>query len=175
MTLISMIYTTSQDNVLGLKNSIPWQAKDEQERFKAVTKNKLVVVGRQTYLTLSCFLPVEDLIVISSQTLENPQIRRAASLQEAIKIAEDQGREELVIAGGARLFEAAINLCHVIYKSTVLVNAVGDVFGPKIPTSRFKLVWVKNVKETPSYSYQTFVVKEFESKKLSPSFGLLIL
>ncbi len=175
MILISMIYTTSQDNVLGLKNTVPWQAKDEQERFKAVTKDKLVVVGRQAYQLLSGYLPIEELIVISSQALENQKIRRVSTLQEAIQIAEEQGRSELVIAGGAKLFAAAIDLCHVIYKSTVLVNAVGDVFGPKIPTARYKLVWVKNIKETPSYSYQTFVVREFENKKLSPNFGLLIL
>lgn len=175
MTLISMIYTTSQDNVLGLKNAIPWQAKDEQLRFKAATKGKLVAVGRQTYRLLPCFLPIEDLIVITSQALENDKVRRVSTLQEAIQIAEEQGRSELVIAGGAKLFEAAISLCHVVYKSTVLVNAVGDVFGPKIPASRYKLVWVKNIKETPSYSYQTFVVKEFENRKLSPDYGLLIL
>lgn len=134
-----------------------------------------MVVGRQAYKLLPCSLPIENLIVISSQTLENDKVRQVATLQEAIQIAEEQGRSELVIAGGATLFAAAISLCHVIYKSTVLVNAVGDVFGPKIPTSRYKLVWVKNIKETPSYSYQTFVVREFASKKLSPNLGLLIL
>lgn len=175
MVLISMIYATSQDNVLGLKDKIPWQAKGEKARFEAAIKNKLIVVGRQTYTTLPCSIPPEDIIVLSSQLDGSDKVRRVSSLQEAIQIAEDEGRSELVIAGGAKLFEEAINICHVIYKSTVLINAVGDIFGPKIPTSRYKLVWVKNIKENPSYSYQTFVIREFETKKLSPDFGLLIL
>ncbi|GEM_PF-248105 len=175
MTLISMIYATSQDNVLGLKNSIPWQAKGERERFAAVTSDKLVVVGRQTYEMLPCSVSPENILVLTSQPLAQEKVRRVSSLKEAIEIAQNEGRLELVIAGGAKLFNEAINICHVIYKSTVLVNAIGDVFGPKIPTTRFKLVWVKNIKENPSYSYQTFVAKEFESKKLSPDFGLLIL
>ncbi|EIC85484.1 dihydrofolate reductase [Serratia sp. M24T3] len=175
MTLISMIYATSQDNVLGLKNSIPWHVKGEQERFKAVTNNKLVVVGRQTYEILPCSIPQKDIIVLSSNPLKDTNVRRVSSLEEAIQIAQHEERLELVIAGGAKLFEQAIDICHVIYKSTVLVNAIGDVFGPKIPTSRYKLVWVKNIKESPSYSYQTFVVKELENKKITPDFGLLIL
>ncbi|WP_052673371.1 dihydrofolate reductase [Rouxiella chamberiensis] len=174
MILISMIYTTSQDNILGHKKTIPWQAKGEQARFNAATLDKLVVMGRQTYEAQFRAHPYDNIIVLSSQPLKDAQVKWASSLDEALKIAEAEGRTEIVITGGAKLYSEAINICHVIYKSTVLVNVIGDVYGPKIPTDRFKLVWVKNIKENPSYSYQTFVTKEFESRKLTSDFGLLI-
>lgn len=175
MILISMIYATSQDNVLGHKKTIPWQAKGEQARFKAATLNKLVVMGRQTYETQFRGLPCTNIIVLSSKPLNDKQVKWASSLDEALQIAKEEGRTELMITGGAKLYNEAVKICHVIYKSTVLVNVIGDVYGPKIPTERFKLVWVKNIKENPAYSYQTFVTKEFENKKLTADFGLLVI
>ena len=175
MILISMIYATSQDNILGHKKTIPWQAKGEQARFIAATQNKLVVMGRLTYETHFRGIPSENIIVLSSHPIDDPQVKSAHSLDEALLIAQELGRKELVITGGAKLYNEAVKICHVIYKSTVLVNVIGDVYGPKIPTERFKLVWVKNIKENPAYSYQTFVIKEFENKKLTADFGLLVV
>ena len=174
MLVISMIYTSSQDGVIGHNNSIPWKANLELARYEGATKNKLLIMGRNTWLSLPVALEPRDIIVISSTPLPDSNVPVVSSLNAALAIATKNKKKEAIIIGGARLFQEAMLVCHVIYKSTLLIDVKGNVYAPIIPAERFKLVWVKNIKGNTAYSYQTFLVKEWEGQKLSPDFGLLL-
>ena len=171
--LISMVYVISQDGTLGHNQNIPWKSNIEFKRYKAVTNNKLVIVGRKSWESHHFGKDNKDMIVISSLPLPEMTVQWAVSLDEALQMARLQSRDEVVIIGGASLFKEAMNYCHVIYKATILMDIPGNVRAPLIPPNRFKLVWVRNIKELPAYTFQTFVIRELENNKPTPDFGLI--
>lgn len=174
MMTIAMIYATSQNGALGHNQTIPWKSKVELARFQAATFNKTLIIGRKTWESLPYPVERKNLIVLSANPLADKTVRWANTLERALGTAENGEEMDAVIVGGAGLFQTAMNSCHVVYKSTILVDIGGNVRAPIIPASRFKLVWVRNIKDYPAYSYQTFLTRELESKKLTTDFGLLI-
>ncbi|MEG3133056.1 dihydrofolate reductase [Rouxiella sp. T17] len=171
--LISMVYVISQDGTLGHNQSIPWKTKIEFNRYKAVIFNKTLIVGRKSWESLSFGKNTKDIVVISSMPLADSNVQWAASLEAALEMARLQSRDEVVIVGGASLFKEAMNYCHVIYKATILMDIPGNVRAPVIPPDRFKLIWVRNIKELPAFTFQTFVIRELENKKPTTDFGLI--
>lgn len=172
--LISMVYVISQDGTLGHNQSIPWKSKVEFSRYKAVTYDKTLIVGRKSWESLNFGKDDKDIIVISSTPLTDTAARWAASLEEALNMARLQSMDEVVVVGGASLFKEAMNCCHVIYKATILMDISGNVRAPIIPPDRFKLIWVRSIKELPAYTFQTFVIQELQNKKLTADYGLII-
>lgn len=174
MLVISMMYTSSQDGVLGHNKTIPWKEYVELNRNTAVTPDKTLIMGRHTWESLPFSTLPRDIIVLSSRPLSDSSVKWAVSLEAALEMAKKTGTEEVVIVGGATLFNKAMEFCHIIYKSTLLIEVKGNVPAPIISPKRYKLVWVKNIKGSPSYSYQTFIVREFLSHKFTHDYGILI-
>lgn len=174
MLLITMIYTASHDGVLGHNKTIPWNESADLERIRAATAHKTLIMGRHTWEAQPIKVGSCNVIVLSTQPLFGQLVQRATSLENGLDIARQNQVEEVVIVGGAMLFQEAMNLCHVIYKSTLLIEVKGNVHAPQIPAARFKLIWVRNIHGSPSYSYQTFVTNELVSHKLTADFGLII-
>lgn len=174
MLIVSMMYTSSQDGVLGHNNTIPWKVYVEMNRNDAVTLNKTLIMGRNTWEALPLSARSGDIIVLSSQPPSDLSVKWAVSLEAAVEMASQLGLEDVVIVGGAMLFNKAMDICHIIYKSTLLIEVKGNVPAPVISPKRYKLVWVKNIKGSPSYSYQTFISRELLGHKFTDDYGVLI-
>lgn len=168
------MYTASQDGVLGHNKTIPWKAYVEMDRNEAVTLNKTLIMGRNTWEALPLSARSRDIIVLSSLPLSDSSVKWAVSLEDALEMANQSGHEEVVIVGGSTLFNKAMGICHIVYKSTLLIEVKGNVPAPVISPQRFKLVWVKNIKGSPSYSYQTFISRELLGHKFTHDYGVLI-
>lgn len=68
--LFVAIWCRDLDNLVGLKsNSLPWHIKSDLKRFKNITKDKIILVGRNTYNSLpNRTLPNRKILVLT----ENP-------------------------------------------------------------------------------------------------------
>ena len=49
---IVLVVAVADNGVIGRDNAIPWRLKSDQQRFKAITLNKPVVMGRKTFESL---------------------------------------------------------------------------------------------------------------------------
>ena len=67
--MISFIVAFAKNNVIGKEGKIPWNIEGEQSRFKELTTNNIVIMGRRTfeeiYQKLQKPLPNRINIVIS--------------------------------------------------------------------------------------------------------------
>src|ERR1700745_1429284 len=52
-----LIVAVAENGVIGRDNTIPWRLKADQQRFKGLTLNKPVIMGRQTVTPLPRALP----------------------------------------------------------------------------------------------------------------------
>lgn len=153
--MISLIAVISKNLALGYKNKLLWQLPTDMIRFKKITSNHVVVMGRKTFESLVKPLVNRFNLVISrdqefikkinGQKLSN--LIAVDSLEKALKIGGSQKVQklypgEIFIIGGARVYQQAINLADRLYLTVVdqLVNQA-DAFFPDY--SQFKKIIFK--------------------------------
>lgn len=109
--------------VIGVNGKIPWHIPEDLRRFKALTTDHAVIMGRKTKESLPVFpLPRRNNMVVTST--EYPSFWCHESLQKALEFAEATtvtGQEAFVI-GGSRLYEEAIPLADTLYLTRVDQN-----------------------------------------------------
>ena len=120
MKKLSLIVAKSLNNVIGLNNKLPWHYKDDLRRFKSLTMNHYIIVGRKTFESLPP-LPGRNIIVVSS-TLNNGK-----SLEEAISFAQDND-DNPFIAGGATIYKQALPFVSNIELTIINRHFEGDTF-----------------------------------------------
>ncbi|MBQ9987164.1 MAG: dihydrofolate reductase [Erysipelotrichales bacterium] len=153
--MIALIVAMSKNRVIGNNGTIPWNIPGELTRFKELTTNNVVIMGRRTYEDIGRPLPNrENIIVSTTHTYEAENCRTARSLQEAIELA---GEQEIYIGGGARLYEEAIPLVDKMYITEVDLEVEGDTFFPCFDESLF----IREVEAVyPEYTYVTYTRKK---------------
>ena len=65
---IVMIVAVAENGVIGADGAIPWRLKSDMKRFKALTLDKPVVMGRKTFVSIGKPLPRRTNIVVTRDT-----------------------------------------------------------------------------------------------------------
>ncbi|MBR1125353.1 dihydrofolate reductase [Bradyrhizobium lablabi] len=103
------VVAIAENGVIGANAAMPWRLKSDMQRFKALTLNKPVVMGRKTFESLPRALPRRTNIVVTRDTAY-----RAAgaivthSLADARAIATGDALRrfatEIAVIGGAEIY-----------------------------------------------------------------------
>lgn len=132
---IKLIACTDSKGGIGKNGSLPWpHFGDDMRRFKALTENQIVVMGRKTFESLpDDARPLKDrLNIILSGTIENISgvlvEREVGQILNLQKIFVD----DIWIIGGQSIYEQFIDLADEIYLTRIQKNYECDRFFPKI-------------------------------------------
>ena len=113
---ISCIVACTINGGIGLNNSMPWDYPEDLKHFKKVTDGKAVVMGLNTYNSLPIQLPNRLSIVVTSHEMaDKDQLMFTTSILEAIELARQAGKKEVVFIGGKRIYEESLSLCDTVY------------------------------------------------------------
>jgi dihydrofolate reductase len=158
--IISIIVAMDKNNVIGRDNDIPWRLSADLKHFKAVTMGKPIVMGRKTHDSIGRPLPGRKNIVMtrsSEYVAEGCTV--VNSLDEAIHEAGDV--DEIMIMGGAGLYEQMLTHANKIYLTEVHAVVEGDVYFPKFDKTKWTEVERENhsADENNDFDY-SFVVQE---------------
>lgn len=107
---ISAICAIDEDNGIGKDNSIPWYNPSDLRFFKSFTINKIVLMGKNTWISLPKKpLPQRINAVISSATTFDIQPDKIFSnLEIALSsLHSEHPQKEIVIIGGSQLYGSA--------------------------------------------------------------------
>jgi len=122
----------SENRAIGKENKIPWDFPDDRKRFKDLTLNHVVIMGRKTFESIGHPLPGRKNIIVTGQKdYETNGCLIAASLSEAIGLAGEV--DEIFIAGGERIYREALPLVDRIYLTVIHKQCEGDRFFPELP------------------------------------------
>jgi dihydrofolate reductase len=148
----------ANNRVIGYKNQLPWHLPADLKHFKALTLGKPVIMGRKTFMSIGKPLPGRQNIVITSQELNVPNVTTVNSLTEAI--TKIQPCQEIMIIGGATLYESALPIATRMYLTFIDHTFTGDTFFPKWNASEWHEINRKNChpdeKNPYHYSFVTF-------------------
>lgn len=134
---IAIVVAAADNDVIGRNNALPWDLPDDLRHFRRITMGKPVLMGRRTFESIGRPLPGRSNLVISRDRGYGADgVRVVASLAEALELAEHialiDGAEELMVIGGAQIYELAIPLASRLYLTRVHANPAGDTYLPSI-------------------------------------------
>src|SRR6476661_3569668 len=101
MIKISLVVAVSDNRVIGKDNQLLWNLPNDMKFFKNTTWGMPVIMGRKTFESLGKPLPGRTNIVITRKSgWQAPGTVVAASLDDALKAAENTDAKEVFVIGG---------------------------------------------------------------------------
>lgn len=152
-----MIAAVSTNNVIGKNGQLPWHLKIDLQRFKKLTENHTIIMGRRCFESIGKPLPNRTNVVVSSNTdLEIPGCIVKPSLQYAADYANSRYDSTPFIIGGGTLYRQAINLVNVLYLTRVhTIIEDGDVFFPELDMSKWDIEHTEDVPADKDNDFDT--------------------
>lgn len=161
---LCLIAALAQNRVIGRDNQLPWHLPADLKHFKAKTLGKPIIMGRKTWDSLGRPLPGRLNLVVSRQAglqLEGAEV--LASLEAAIVRAEqwarEQGVDELMLIGGAQLYEQGLALAERLYLTRVALQPEGDAWFPAFAEDAWRCGECEEHEageNTPAYRFETW-------------------
>ena len=155
---IKIIAALSTNRVIGNKGKIPWFIKGELKRFKNITMNHNVIMGRKTYESIGKTLDGRKNIIVSSD--KNLQVDGAMvenSFENAL--SECDSYKDIYIIGGSKIYEVALSYCDYLILTIIHKHIHGDTYFPEYDASNWRLVSETrnyDLENKFSYSYLTY-------------------
>ncbi len=125
--IISQIVAMDKNRVIGVDGGLPWRLPDDMRWFRKVTMSKPIVMGRKTFDSIGKPLKGRTNIVMTRQcdfVAEGCIV--VHSVEDAIAAAGDVA--ELVVIGGATIYDLFLPLTDKIYLTEVAAEVDGDTW-----------------------------------------------
>jgi dihydrofolate reductase len=140
---VSIIVAVAENGVIGRDGKLPWHLSDDLRRFRELTMGHTIVMGRRTWESIGRALPGRRTIVVSRQPgyrIDADGAAVAASLDEALRMVEAAGDDDVFVVGGAGLYREAIPRADRLYVTRVLAKVDGDTSFPPYDPSGWRLI-----------------------------------
>ncbi|XBC44495.1 MAG: type 3 dihydrofolate reductase [Buchnera aphidicola (Schlechtendalia peitan)] len=151
---ISIIAAMSKNRVIGNNNSIPWYLPLDLMWFKKHTINKSVIMGRLTWDSIKCKLPMRKNIVLTNKNIHNyNNIYFVNSIQKAIELAN---KNEIMIIGGGKLYSQMLPVTNKLYLTIIKKDIKGDTYFPNYKHIQWKKTFTENhaISEHNNYNFE---------------------
>ena len=162
---IVLVVAIAENGVIGRDNAIPWRLKSDQQRFKAITLNKPVVMGRKTFESLRRPLPGRTNIVVT----RDPNYRARGAVvttlfENARAVAHGDALRrfatEIAVIGGAEVYAQWMAVASRLDITEVHARPEGDTHFALIdPAAWEEVARVRNPAgpdDSADFSYVTF-------------------
>jgi dihydrofolate reductase len=125
------VVAIAENGAIGRGGALPWRLSSDLKRFKALTLGKPILMGRATWASLGRPLPGRTNVVLTrgdGAALRAAGALVAGSLEAALALPEVAGSPEVVVIGGAQLYEAALPRCDEAWITRVHASPAADAF-----------------------------------------------
>jgi len=166
--IVSIIAAMAKDRALGKGNDLPWPRMEaDVRRYHDSIDGKTVIMGRTSYDSLPIPLPWRLMVVLAQEEYA-PKYERTVvvtSIEEALRVAQEdvaaQGDDEVIVAGGASIFEQFLPRANRMLLTFIDGEFEADRFFPQWDEGEWKEVERQefDADEKNPYPY-TFVTLE---------------
>jgi len=130
---ISIIVAHDDKLGIGKNNQLLFRIPQHFKRFKKITTNHPIIMGRKTYQSIGKPLPDRTNIIIT----RNPDFKASGckivnSLENAIQLARQTDDQEIFIIGGGQIYQQALeqNFVNRLYITHVKGDYQAEIFFP---------------------------------------------
>lgn len=127
--MIKIIVATSLNNVIGNNNKLIWKLSTDLKRFKELTIDSSVVMGRKTYESIGKPLPNRrNIIVTKNNNYIADECEVVSSIEEALLLTGN----DCFIIGGGEIYKQTFEIADKIYLTLVNSEFEGDTKFPEL-------------------------------------------
>jgi dihydrofolate reductase len=128
---LSLIVAVAENGVIGRNGDLPWKLSSDLKTFRRLTMGKPLIMGRRTFESIGKPLDGRDNIVVTRDPhFEVPGVSACPTVDEALTLARvlaaTRGADEIMIIGGAALYDAVRDKADRIYFTEVHARPDGD-------------------------------------------------
>jgi dihydrofolate reductase len=143
--MINLIAAIGKNNEIGQDNKLLWTQKSDMKRFKELTTNNIVIMGRKTFESIDS-KPLNNRIniVLSSNKIEHPSILTYDNFNTILQFCNYHYDKQIFIIGGEKIYNSFIRYADKLFITKIdseFKNA--DTFFPEIK----KLYWEETILE----------------------------
>ena len=153
--MLSIIVAKAKNNIIGKDNKLLWHIPDDLRRFKELTTNHNIIMGRKTFESIGRILPNRKHIIFSQNPdfkIENENIEIVHSMLQIQQYIEDEN--ENFVIGGAMIYNLLMPYVTKMYVTQIDEEFEGDTFFPKIDEEKWKIVERIPAKEESKVKYE---------------------
>jgi dihydrofolate reductase len=158
---VVLVAAVARNGVIGDGPEIPWRLPGEQRLFKELTVGHVLLMGRTTYDSIGRPLPGRTTIVLTRDPSWSADgVLVAHSLEEALAAADGlgAGAGDVMVAGGAQVYAAALPVADEQVISEVDLAPAGDVRYPAYDRGD----WLESAREPHEGYERVFLVRAAE-------------
>lgn len=158
--IISIIVAMDNNGVIGNEGRLPWCLSSDLKHFKKITMGKPIVMGRKTHESIGKPLPGRENVVISR---DKDYIAKSCTVLHSLECvyARFHNVDEIMIMGGAELYQQTIDKATRMYLTEVHADLKGDTYFPGFDREQWEEIERYDFKadENNEYDY-SFVILE---------------
>ena len=131
--MLSIIVAKAKNNTIGKDNKLLWHIPDDLKRFKEITTNHNIIMGRKTFESIGRILPNRKHIIFSQNPdfkIDNENIEIVHSMLQIQQYIEDEN--ENFVIGGAMIYNLLMPYVTKMYVTEIDKDFEGDTVFPRI-------------------------------------------
>ena len=136
--IVSLIAALAENRVIGKGGGLPWRLPKDLQRFKQLTVDHTVIMGRKTFEEIKHPLANRRNVVISRDPGFHPRgVTVVPSLDEALALGATES--EVFVIGGGEIFKLALPRADRLYLTIVHSEVPGDTLFPPLDQTAWAL------------------------------------
>lgn len=154
--MITLITACSSNRAIGKDNKLLWHLPDDLKRFKSLTLNKPILMGKMTYLSIGKPLLNRTNIVLSrDKNLKLDGCLVYNNIHEVLPIFRD-----IMVIGGGQIYKDLLPFADKIELTLIHKEYDGDTFFPELDSSWIEVNREDHKNDSFEYSYITYELKK---------------
>ena len=160
MRKITIIAAVGNNLELGYNNDLIWKIPEDLKFFRDNTIGKNIVMGLNTFNSLPKLLPNRKHIVLTRKNIKlDDSVIVIHSIEELLEYI-DNNNEEIMIIGGAMIYNEMITYADKMLLTEIDMNANADVYFPEFSLIDWDREIISNHKyEDINYSHVVYTRK----------------
>jgi dihydrofolate reductase len=136
--IVSLVAAMAENRVIGRAGGLPWRLPDDLKRFKRLTVDHTVIMGRKTFDEIKRPLANRRNVVITrNPDFRPPGVTVVPSLDEALALGATE--DEVFVVGGGEIYRQAVPYADRIYLTVVHASLAGDTTFPSLDDGAWAL------------------------------------
>lgn len=164
--MLSIIVAKSKNNAIGKDNKLLWKIPDDLKRFKELTTNHTIIMGRKTFESLGRILPNRQHIVLTrdpNYKVNDENVKIVNDVSEMETYINDDN--ENFVIGGAQIYSTLISKCKKMYITQIDKDFIGDSYFPVIKEDEWNLTEkIEGPKDENNFKYEYLTYERKHSK-----------
>lgn len=119
---LRIIVAIGKDGVIGKEGKLPWKHKTDLSRFYANSKDKPILMGRNSYSELTKPIGTKENFVVTSKGIYREDFHEVSTIEEFLRWFDTSEYREAVIAGGMKVYRDIMNLNSNKYRIIVQLH-----------------------------------------------------